>query len=113
MGLFHSDTPVERSESELRALARETRGLALYHHQLCPLSIRTCRMLRQLNVPIECRNIRRSQVHRDDLIAGIGHLCTPCLKVAGNGEVQWICGEHEVIAYLEQRFAPAAGLEAH
>jgi hypothetical protein len=104
--------PVQRSDSELKVLARETRGHALYFHQFCPVSIRTCRVLQHLNVPIELRDIHRSQVHRDDLVSGLGHMCTPSLKIIEQGQVKWVCGDVPVLHYLHERFAVSATIQA-
>ena len=94
----------QRSADEIRLLGREMRGLSLYYHPLCPLCIRTRRVIYQLNIPLELRDVCRSQVYRDDLLAGVGQLCTPCLRIVEAGQVRWIRGADNIINYLLQRF---------
>lgn len=99
-------SPAPRSEQELRLLARELRGLALYERRECPACIRARRLIRRWNVPLELRDIRKSQVHHDALLAGAGRICTPCLRVEEHGGVRWISDAEEILGYLQGRFAP-------
>lgn len=103
---FKSPACLQRSAKEMQSLARETRGVSLYFHQLCPVCIRIRRVLRELNVPIELRDVRKSPIYCDDLLAGVGEIRTPCLRVVENGNIDWICGVEPILEYLMNRFGP-------
>ncbi len=96
--------PMARSEQELKTLALETRGMALYEYYGCPFCVKTRREIHRLNLDIERRDIRRREVHRDALLAGGGKLMVPCLRIEAHGKVQWLYESNEIIHYLNQRF---------
>lgn len=104
--------PIERTDRELKELARELRGLALYDCKECPVCIRTRRVIHQLNMPLERRDIRKSPIYRDDLLAGVGRISTPCLRVEENGGVRWIHDADAIVDYLSGRFGPGERREA-
>lgn len=104
--------PMQRSAGELKLLAREVRGLALYDCKTCPDCIRARRAIHQLNMPLERRDIGKSPVYRDDLLAGIGQIRTPCLRIEQNGQVHWIEEPGAIIDYLNRRFGEQAASEA-
>ena len=94
---------VARSEAELRLLARDLRPCALYYDARCPRSLRVRSLVQQLNLPLECRDIRRSQVYRDDLLAGVGRLSEPALRTVESGEVRWLASAEAISDYLHAR----------
>lgn len=100
--------PAPRSDQELRLLSREFRGLALYERRDCPDCVRARRLVRHWNLPLESRDVRKSQVHRDALLAGLGRLRTPCLRVEEGGLVRWLEEPEEILGYLAERGAPDA-----
>jgi hypothetical protein len=82
--------PIQRSEQERKALAREVKRLRLYDYPSCPASIRVRHMLRYLNLDIPyCR------IH------------APCLRIEEKGLVTWLDEPEEIVHYLRQRFDPA------
>ena len=95
---------MSRSPSELQSLSRETRGMALYYHQLSPKCIKTRRLVEQLNIPLEFRDIRKCQVHRDDLLSGMGEFKVPCLKIADDGKIAWLDDHDSILSYLMEKF---------
>lgn len=105
LGWLRKPVPQPRSPEELRLLARELRCSALYGHSYCPRSIRLRRLIAALNLPLEFRDIRRSEVYVDDLLAGVGRLQTPSLRIMADGRSQWLCGENQITDYLSSRYA--------
>lgn len=99
--------PIERSEHELRALAREVKRLRLYDYPSCPGSIRVRHMLRYLNLDIPYCDIRKRQIHRDSLLSELGRIHAPCLRIEEKGEVTWLDEPEQIVHYLRQRFDPA------
>lgn len=104
---FTRPAKIERSEQERRELAQQARCIALYDYKGCPSSIKTQREIYRLNIEIECRDIGKSQVHRDNLLSGLGCLKAPCLRVEERGKVQWIDEPEQIVHYLHERFGPA------
>lgn len=105
LGWLRKPAPQSRSPEEMRLLARELRCSALYGHNYCPRSIRLRRLVTALNLPLEFRDIRRSEVYVDDLLVGVGRLQTPSLHIVSAGRSQWICGERAITDYLCDRYA--------
>src|SRR5690606_25384690 len=93
-----------RTPQELQRLARELRGHALYVRRDCPECLHLRRQLRRWNLPLELRDIRKSPVYQDDLLAGVGGPRTPCLRIEENGGVRWIARAHEITTHLETRY---------
>lgn len=105
LGWLRKPVPQPRSPEEMRLLSRELRCSALYGHTYCPRSIRLRRLIVGLNLPLEFRDVRRSDVYVDDLLAGVGRLQTPSLRIESGGRSQWICGENSITDYLYSRYA--------
>ena len=62
----------------------------------------------RLNLNVEIRDARRSEEHEKALIEGGGRRKVPCLRIAGeDGADQWMYESSEIVAYLNERFAPA------
>ncbi|MDT8397361.1 MAG: glutathione S-transferase N-terminal domain-containing protein [Pseudomonadales bacterium] len=99
---------IERTDAERKALALVTRGMALYEYYGCPFCVKTRRQIYRLNLDIERRDIRRRQVHRDNLLAGGGQLMVPCLRIEENGKVQWLYESNDIIDYINRRFGSTA-----
>lgn len=81
--------------------------LSLYQFYACPFCIRTRRVIHQLNVPIEMRDIRKELAYRQELEQQGGKVTVPCLRIEKAGVVEWLYESKDIIHYLNQRFAPA------
>lgn len=108
IGLFTRPRPIERSEQERKLLAREVKRLRVYDYPSCPSSIRVRHTLHRLNLDIQYCDIRKCQVHRDNLLSELGRVHAPCLRIEENQQVQWLDEPEQIIHYLNQRFDPAA-----
>lgn len=99
--------PIRRSEQERRQLAPLLKGLRIYDYKGCPRSLPLRQTLHRLNVDIEYCDIRKCQVHHDNLLAQFGRLHAPLLRIEEGQSLRWLDDQAEIIRFLEQRFAPA------
>jgi glutaredoxin len=106
-GWLTRPTPIERSPQELRLLAGEIKRLRIYDYPNCPRSLKLRQTLHRLNLDIQYCDIRKCQVHRDNLLAELGRVDAPCLRIEDAGRVSWLCDAEQIVAYLNQRFDPA------
>lgn len=107
IGRFTRPKPIERSEQERKLLARELKRLRVYDYPSCPSSIRLRHTLHRLNLDIQYCDIRKCQVHRDNLLSELGRVHAPCLRIEENQKVQWLDEPEQIIHYLNKRFDPA------
>lgn len=98
--------PLQRSPQEQAAVDARTRQLALYQFQLCPFCVKVRRAMRRLNLNIETRDALNDPVHRAALETGGGEIKVPCLAIEEHGETRWMYESSDIIAWLEQEFAP-------
>jgi hypothetical protein len=104
LGWLDRPVKLQRTPQECKKLARETSGMALYDYKWCPRSLKARHEIHHLNIDIERRDIQKSPVHQDNLIAQFGLLKAPCLRVEENGEVLWLDEPDEIVHYLHERF---------
>jgi len=96
---------VVRSEDDQRKVDEATKGLTLYHLWTCPFCARTRRVIKQLSLNIELRDINKIQ-NKKDLVKGSGQSKVPCLKIMDeHGTVTWLRESHNIIRYLQDRFS--------
>jgi glutathione S-transferase len=74
--------------------------LVLYHSQLSPQCARVRRVLRQLEVEIDLRDVLFSRRHRRELVEMVGSVRVPCLVVAGTP----VDEPDEIEKYLRLRY---------
>lgn len=98
--------PIERSDKERKRLASEVNRLRVYDYAGCPETLDLRNTLHYLNLDIQYCDIRKCQVHRDDLLHEYGRLHAPCLRIQGKDSVQWLDEQEQIIHYLKQRFDP-------
>ena len=85
-----------------------TDGLSLYHYRGCMFCAMVQRALQQLGVEIAERDIHREPEHLRALVDATGRQTVPCLRIEEAGEDRWMHESSEIIAYLQERFAPAS-----
>ncbi len=97
---------VDRPQEEQERVDRETSRLALYYHEGCVFCIRVLRVIERLHLKIDFRNIREVPAYRDQLVEQGGSSTVPCLQIRrDDGEMEWLYESHQIIDYLEKRFA--------
>ncbi len=95
----------KRAVSELEQLKIPLQKLSLYQFQACPFCVKVRRQMRRLNLDIECRDARKNQVYRKELLAEGGALKVPCLRIEeANGAVRWLYESSDINHYLQQAF---------
>lgn len=107
IGWFSRPVRLQRSEQERKVLSSEVKRLRVYDYPTCPSSLKLRHTLHHLNLDIQYCDIRKCQVHRDNLLSEFGRVHAPCLRIEENQTVQWLDEPQQIIHYLNQRFAPA------
>lgn len=98
---------IQRSDQERRQLAPLLKGLRVYDYKGCPRSLKLRQALHRLNLGIEYCDIRKCQVHHDNLLSQFGRLHAPLLRIEENQSVRWLDDADDIIQFLDQRFTPA------
>jgi len=61
--------------------------------------------MKRNSLTIEIRDVKRSRIAREELLAGGGDLMVPCLRIEdGQGQFQWLYESSDIVRYLESRF---------
>ncbi len=95
----------KRTPEAQAQVAQATSGMALYQFQACPFCVRTRRTMHRLNLPVELRDAKNNEQHRQALLAGGGAIKVPCLRIEENGGTTWMYESKAIMQYLEDRFA--------
>lgn len=98
---------IQRSEQDQSSVDSAVSQMSLYQFYACPFCIKTRRIIRRLNLPIEYRNAQAPGTVRDDLQQQGGQIKVPCLRIEDEGEDFWLYESNDIIAYLNQRFGVA------
>jgi len=96
---------IERSAAEQAAVNKKVESLSLYQFYACPFCIKTRRIIRQLNLPIEMRDAQKPGRHRDELESQGGRIKVPCLRIEAGEADRWLYESNDIIAYLQKNFA--------
>jgi len=100
---------IERSAGAQAVVDEQAKALSLYQFYACPFCIKTRRVIRQLQLPIELRDAQQPGTHRDDLEKLGGRIKVPCLRIPNGDEDQWLYESGDIIAYLEGEFGANSG----
>ncbi len=65
----------------------------------------TRRVIKQLGINIERRDILKNSDFRQELTKGGGKSQVPCLRIEENNQVTWLYKSAEIISFLKSRFA--------
>lgn len=103
---------IQRSGQEKKALLQELKYLRLYDYAGCPSSRTVRHTLHRLNLNIQYCDIRKCQVHSDDLLAQHGQLRAPCLRIESVNGVQWLDQPEAIVDFLVNRFDPTFSQQA-
>jgi glutaredoxin 2 len=75
---------------------------ALYYYDSCPFCQRVLRVLPNLNVEVEKRNVISSSEHRKEHYEATGRSTVPCLRMEDdNGQVTWMFESADIIRFLQ------------
>lgn len=95
---------IERSAKAQAMVDEQAGALSLYQFYACPFCIKTRRVIRQLQLPIELRDAQKPGRHRDDLEKLGGRIKVPCLRIQNAEEDRWLYESDNIITYLERNF---------
>ena len=98
-----SPKKVKRTQTAQAEINKQVESLKLYQFYACPFCIKTRRVIKRLNLPMETRNAQAGQF-RAELLAGGGEVKVPCLRVKENDNITWMYESSDIIAYLNKRF---------
>ena len=98
--------PPQHSAQRQSVTDARTARLTLYCFPACPYCVRVARVIEQLTLKIETRDILRNEDYFEELRAGGGRTRVPCLRIRDDhGAVEWLYESADIIAYLRAHFA--------
>lgn len=93
---------VKRDAATQAALDAQTSKLRLYHYKACPFCVKVRRAMKRQSLNIETRDVKRSELAREELLAGGGTLKVPCLRMENDqGQVEWMYESSDIIDFLQ------------
>ncbi len=95
---------MERSTEEQLEVEAKLKDMTLYQLYACPFCIKTRRVLRRLNLPMETRSVSVGSPFREELESGGGMIQVPCLRLQQDGKDIWMYESSDIIQYLEEQF---------
>ena len=94
-----------RSIEEQQALDKQTNHLKLYHYASCWFCAKVRRVIDELQLKVELKDILREPRNRQTLIEQGGSSTVPCLRIEhDDGNVQWMYESTDICNYLLERF---------
>ena len=93
-----------RAGEEQSKVDEESKQLALYQFYACPFCVKVRRVIHQLNLSIECRDVKSNPAFRKELLEQGGKIKVPCLRIEQNGSVKWLYESKAIVQYLKERF---------
>ena len=95
-----------RTEEQQQAVDKATEKLALYHYASCWFCARVRKVIDELHLNIELRDILAEPQNRQTLIENGGSGTVPCLRIEEpDGNVAWMYESADICRYLSERFA--------
>ncbi|MBX7195450.1 MAG: glutaredoxin [Sandaracinaceae bacterium] len=81
--------------------------LALYHFDGCPYCARVRRVLDELGVEVELRDIDEDPAHLRALVEARGRRTVPVLRIRHAEGDEWMPESSDIVAFLRERFGTA------
>ena len=77
--------------------------LFLYHYQSCWYCMKVRRVIDELGIDVELRDVRRDPTHRADLLEARGRGTVPVLRIdRGDGEDEWMPESADIVDFLRE-----------
>lgn len=92
----------ERNAGEVGSRAGER--LALYQYPSCPFCWRVRRVIDDLGVDVEMRDVLEDPQHMRDLVAARGRRTVPVLRITSDDEDRWLPESADIVRYLRERY---------
>ena len=97
-----------RSIEKQQAVDKMTERLALYHYASCWFCAKVRKVIDELQLNIELRDILVEPQNRQTLVTNGGSGTVPCLRIEEpNGKVQWMYESSDICDYLTEHFGNA------
>ena len=94
-----------RSREQQQAVDEATASLQLYHYASCWFCAKVRRVIDELQLNIELRDILVDPENRQTLATHGGSSTVPCLRIEDSeGDVQWMYESTDICNYLVDRF---------
>lgn len=74
--------------------------LALYHFMSCPYCARVRRVIDELDLDVELRDIDHEPAHLAALVKARGVRTVPVLRITSDAEDRWMPESADIVAYL-------------
>lgn len=87
-----------------RYVCEKVEKLALYYSPTCPFCIRVLRVIEELGVDVELRNVWADDTYRAELIEARGRATVPVLRCTSLDRDRWMPESADIIRYLRDRF---------
>ncbi len=78
--------------------------LTLYHYWGCPFCMMVERVVDQLGLELQRRDILRDDDARDELIEATGRKTVPVLKIGQGPTARWMPESRDIIRWLQQEY---------
>lgn len=98
---------IEREPDQQGTLDQITKTLTLYHYPTCPYCMRVRKVIDELGLNIEMKDINRNRDARKELITGGGKPTVPCLRSRAGDDSTWLYESADIIQYLKKVSATA------
>ncbi len=83
--------------------------LALYHFEGCPYCSRVRRVIDELGIDVELRDIFENRTYLKELSKARGRRTVPVLRIIGtDGEERWMPESADIVRYLQATYGKAA-----
>lgn len=102
----YGEMEAERTERDAGPAAGE--HLALYQYPSCPFCVRVRRVIEELGIEVEMRDIIQNPQHRQDLVAARGRQTVPVLRITSAEGDRWMPESAEIVRWLVERYGSSA-----
>jgi glutaredoxin len=99
---FLAETLVERFVPE------EGEHLSLYYFPSCPFCVRVMRVIDELGIDVELRDIHRNPEYRRELLEARGRRTVPVLRCTSSVGERWMPESADIVRALRARYGSSA-----
>lgn len=78
--------------------------LALYYTPTCPFCVRVLRVIDELGIDVELRDIWQNERYRAELVEARGRATVPVLRCTSAEKDRWMAESADIVRYLRERF---------
>jgi glutaredoxin len=82
--------------------------LALYYSPTCPFCVRVLRVIEELGIDVELRNVWTDDKYCAELVEARGRATVPVLRCTSQDRDRWMPESADIVRYLRERFETAS-----